>query len=144
MTDLVKFRTRHNEDVVLGNLTGGETDQAVADFYNATGITPDEEVRATREQIMEALDVTEFKSLSAATRDAVTLVLLPDSVVLRGSNARDIILDAFGAGTNTRANLLVLQTQLESEAERTKAERGDILGNALAVSANDVKSMRAL
>ena len=146
MVDLVKYKTRYDADIVAGNVLVGDSDQVVTDYYNAADVSPDTEIRASREQIMEALgeDITEFKALPDGTRDAVTLVLLPDDVAIRGSNARAIILDAFGAGTTTRASLLALQTQLESAAERTRAQRGGILGNSLSVSIDDTISMRAL
>ncbi len=144
MTDLVKYKVRYDADIVAGNVLVGDSDQVVTDYYNAPDASPDSEIRASREQIMEALDVTEFKALPDSTRDVVTLVMLPDDVAIRGSNARAIILDAFGAGTNTRTNLLALQTQLESKVERTRAERGGILGNSLSVSLGDTTEMRAL
>ena len=144
MTDIVKYKIRYDADIVAGNVLVGDSDQVVTDYYNAADVTPDAEIRASREQIMEALDVTEFKALGAGTRDAVTLVMLPDAVFIRGSNARAIILDAFADGTTTRASLLTLQTQLESAAERTRAERGGILGNSLSISVLDTASMRAL
>ncbi len=146
MTDIIKYKIRYDADIAAGNVLVGDSDQAVTDFYNAADVTPDAEIRASREQIMEALDVTEFKALDAGTRDAVTLVMLPDDVVIRGSNARAIILDAFEgvAGPITRASLLALQAQLESEAERTRAQRGGILGNALSISLGDTTAMRAL
>ncbi len=144
MTDIVKYKVRYDADIVAGNVLVGDSDQVVTDYYNAADVTPDAEIRASREQIMEALDVTEFKALDPGTRDAVTLVMLPDDVAIRGSNARAIILDAFGAGTATRASLLALQTQLESAVERTRAQRGGILGNSLSVSVGDTTRMRAL
>lgn len=144
MTDLTKYRTRYDEDIAAANVNAGDSDQLVTDYYNAAEVTPDSEIRASREQVMEAIDVGEFKALDAATRDVVMLVLLPDSVSIRGSNARAIILDAFGQPTTTRANLLVLQGQLEARAERTRADRGGFLGNALAVGVGDTAGMRAL
>ncbi len=144
MTDLVKYRVRYDADIAAANLNVGDSDQVVTDYYNAPDVSPDSEIRASREQIMEAIDVGEFKALGAGTRDAVTLTMLPDSVLIRGSNARAIILDAFGAGTTTRASLLALQTQLEAAAERTRAQRGGILGNSLVVSLGDTTAMRAL
>jgi len=144
MTDLTKFKVRYDADIAAANFSAGDSDQTVADYYNAADATPDAEIRASREQVMEAIDITEFKALDAATRDAVTLVLLPESVVIRGSNARTIILDAFGVGTDTRTNLSALQTQLESAAERTRAQRGGILGNSLSVSDRDVNRVRVL
>ena len=144
MTDLVKYKVRYDADIVAANISAGDSDQTVTDYYNAADVSPDAEIRASREQIMEAIDITEFKALVAASRDAVMLVLQPDSVVIRGSNARAIILDAFGPATATRANLLVLQTQLEAVAERTRAQRGEILGNALSISLDDTTSMRAV
>ncbi len=144
MTDLAKYKVRYDADIAATNISAGDSDQVVTDYYNAADVSPDSEIRASREQIMEAIDVTEFKALSAAARDAVTLTMLPDSVVVRGSNARAIILDAFGAGTITRANLLTLQTQLETAAERTRAQRGGILGNSLSISLGDTTTMRAI
>lgn len=144
MTDLAKYKVRYDADIMAANLSVGDSDQIVTDYYNAADVSPDSEIRASREQIMEAIDVTEFKALDTPTRDAVTLVLLPDSVVIRDSNARAIILDAFVGGTTTRANLLVLQTQLETTAERTRAQRGGILGNSLSVSLGDTAAMRAM
>lgn len=144
MTDLAKYKVRYDADIAATNLSTGDSDQVVTDYYNAVDVSPDAEIRASREQIMEALDIGEFKALSPVTRDAVMLVMLPDSVVIRGSNARAIILDAFGGLTTTRANLLVLQTQLETAAERTRAQRGGILGNALSVSLGDTTAMRAI
>lgn len=144
MTDIAKYKVRYDADIAAANISAGDSDQVVTDYYNAADVSPDEEIRASREQIMEAIDVTEFKALVAASRDAVLMVLLPDSVVIRGSNARAIILDAFGPSTVTRANLLVLQTELEAAAERTRAQRGGILGNALSISLDDTTSMRAI
>ena len=144
MTDRVKYKVRYDTDIAATNLSAGDSDQVVTDYYNAADVSPDLEIRASREQIVEAVDVTEFKALPAAIRDAVTLTMLPDSVVIRGSNARAIILDAFPGGTTTRANLLTLQTQLETTAERTRAQRGGILGNSLAVSLGDTIAMRAI
>ena len=144
MTDLVKYRARYDSDVVAANVDAGDSDQQVTDYYNAPDITPDTEVRASREQVMEAIDVGEFKSLDAPTRDAVTLVLLPESVVIRGSNARAIILDAFNGKPATLEKLQDLQTELESAAERTRAQRGGFLGNSLVVRASHTNAMRAL
>ncbi len=144
MTDHVRYKIRYDADISAGNVLVGDSDQTVTDYYNAGDVSPDSEIRASREQIMEAIDVTEFKALPDGTRDAVTLVMLPDDVAIRGSNARAIILDAFGVGTVTRGNLLALQTQLESVAERTRAQRGGILGNSLSISLSDTASMRAL
>lgn len=144
MTDLVKYRARYDADIAAANILASDSDQTVTDYYNATDVSPDTEIRASREQIMEAIDVTEFKALDAATRDAVTLVMLPDDVAIRGSNARAIILDAFGVGTTTRTSLSTLQTQLGSAAERTRAQRGGILGNSLSISILDTAGMRTL
>jgi len=144
MTDLVKYKVRYDADIVAGNVLVGDSDQNVTDYYNAADVSPDTEIRATREQIMETINTTEFKALDAATRDAVTLVMLPDDVAIRGSNARAIMLDAFGAATTTRADLLTLQTQLESDAERTRAERGGILGNSSSITVLDTTSMRSV
>ena len=144
MTDLAKYKVRYDADIVATNISAGDSDQVVTDYYNAADVSPDSEIRASREQIMEAINVGEFKALDGATRDAVTLTMLPDSVLIRGSNARAISLNAFGAGTDTRTNLLTLQTQLETAAERTRAQRGGILGNSLAISLGDTAAVRAL
>ena len=143
MADLVKYRAQYDADIAASNIAAGDSNQVVTDYYNALDDSPDSEIRASREQIMEALNVAEFKALDARTRDAVVLTMLPDSVVNRGSNARAIILDAFGAGTTTRASLLALQTQLEAVAGRSRASRAGILGNSLEISLDDTTTMRA-
>ncbi len=143
MTDRTKYRTRYNADIAAGDVLAGDSDQAVTDYYNAADVTPDVEIRATREQVLEAIDITEFKALDAATRDTVRLVMAVESVALRGSNARAILLAAFGNSTTTRANLVALQTGLEAAVSRTRAQRGGILGNSLSISASDTSGMRA-
>ncbi len=142
MTDLNKFKARYDADVVATELTGVEPDQDVADYYNSDEVTPDVEVRATREQVRATIDVTEFKLLDTATRDAVRLVLLSDSIQIRDSNDRVILLDAFGPATTTRANLQTLQAAVEASVSRSRAQRGEFLGNSKAVTAYDVQFMR--
>ncbi len=144
MTDRTKYRVRYDADVAAANISAGDSDQAVADYYNSADVTPDAEIRATREQVLETIDITEFKGLDAATRDTVRLVMAVESVALRGSNARAILLAAFGNGTTTRTSLVALQTALEGRVERTRAQRGGILGNSLSVSVSDTSGMRAM
>lgn len=145
MTALNPYKARYEIDVAATELSAGDSDQVVTDYYNAPDATPDAEIRATREQVMEAImaDPSEFKALDAPTRDAVTTVLLSDTIVVRGSSARAVLLDAFPDGTTARANLVTLQEQLEANAERTRAERGGFLANSKAVTLDDTAGMRA-
>ncbi len=146
MVDLVKYKVRYDADVTATNLNAGDTDQVVTDYYNDSDVSPDADIRVSQEEVVEAIDIDEFKALDAPNRESVTLALLPVSIVIRGSNARTILLAAFTAvtGPNTRTNLLALQTTVEAKAERTRAQRGGILGNSLLVNLIDTTMMRAL
>ena len=142
MTDLTKFKVRYDADIAAGNVLVGDSDQQVSNYYNADDVTPNVEVRATREQVRAEIDVLEFKSLDVPTRDAVRLVLLSDSIQIRGSYDRAILLDAFGLGSTTRANLVILQSVIESSVAKSRVQRGGFIGNSKAVTAYDVQFMR--
>ena len=142
MTDLNKFKARYDDDIAASNISVGDSDQAIADYYNADDVTPDKEIRATREQVREAIDVVEFKALDVPTRESVKLVLLSDSIQLRGSNDRVILLAAFDGGSTTRANLVALGTAIAASVARSRVQRGGFLGNSKAVTAYDTQFMR--
>ena len=142
MTDLNKFKARYDIDIAASNISAGDPDQTIADYYNADDVTPDKEIRATREQVREAIDVVEFKALDVPTRDSVKLVLLSDSIQIRGSNDRAILLAAFDGGSATRANLVALGTSIDASVAQSRAQRGGFLGNSKAVTAYDVEFMR--
>ncbi len=142
MTNLNKYKTRYDADIAAANINIGDSDQVVADYYNAAGVTPDDEIQATREQLRGAIDVGEFRSLDVTARDAVRIVLLSDSVPLKGSNDRAIMLDAFAGKATTLGNFQTLQTQLETAAERSRASREGMLGNSKSVTAYDTEFMR--
>ncbi len=62
-------------------------------------------------RVLEATDISEYNSLSVADKDLYKTVIAPGMVNLAdGSVARTALLNLFGPGTNTRANLLALIT----------------------------------
>ncbi len=144
MTNLTKFKVRYDADIAALNVSAGTSDQDVADYYNADGVTPDVEMRATREQVRSAINITEFKALDDATRDVVRLVLLSDSIQLLNSNDRAILLDAFGSvnGPITRSNLSALSATIALSVAKSRVQRGGFIGNSKAVTAYDVQFMR--
>ncbi len=146
MTDRIKYRTRYDADIAVANISAGDSDQVVTDYYNAADVSPDSEIVATREQLRGAINIDEFRALDAAARDAVRLVLLSETITVKGSKDRVIILNTFTAttGPNTRTNLAALETEIEAAVSRTRAQRGGILGNSLSVSVSDTSGMRAM
>jgi hypothetical protein len=100
----------------LGRGYSGMTDKQVADDLNTEYRTmPIETVRSA--DIFEAMDRTEFAALADAEKARIDRILaLGDGIRVGSSQARDELLDIFGAGTTTRANLTALQTQSISRA----------------------------
>lgn len=81
-------------------------DNATADKLNAT-LRQGEKATLTAGELFEAIDATEYTTLTAANKALVNLVLglAGDIKVGVGSNARAILTTVFGAGTTTRSRL---------------------------------------
>lgn len=96
----------------------GMTDIEAADNLNVADRTVNRSTLSGSE-IFEAIDLTEWKGLSADAQARVRTVLeLGDSIqVGPTTKARAFLLDAFGAGTTTRTNLVALVQQTVSRAD---------------------------
>ena len=92
------------------------TDQQIVDSLNAVDRTLPRDAVPTSE-VFEAIVPEEYAALTAAQKASVNLILSLDSVRVNGANTRGALLDAFGPGKTTRANLAALQTRPVSRAE---------------------------
>ncbi len=91
--------------------------QKVASLNTVNRPAP-ERTSVSGSEIFNAIVPAEFSALSAANKDLVRDVFgLGDSInVSTGTNARTVLLNAFGAGTATRTALTALVTQQQSRA----------------------------
>ena len=124
----------------LGRGYATMTDQEVADSLN----TADREVirsTLTGSTIFNAIVPSEFAALSADMKQFVRDVFsLGDAVdVGPGTNARTVLLDAFGNGTTTRDNLVAAVTFMQSRAEEL-----NLLGRSPEIGFAHVQQARAL
>lgn len=73
----------------------------------------------TGSEIVEAIDVTEYKALSVVNRDAVDMVVSSGDAIQTapGSNARAIFIDAFGGGSTTITVLAAIANPQQSRAQ---------------------------
>jgi hypothetical protein len=102
----------------LGRGYAGMTlEQKVASLTAVDRPAP-ERTSVSGSEIFNAIVPAEFGALTAANKDLVRDVFgLGDSInVATGTNARTVLLNAFGAGTATRTALAVLVTQQQSRA----------------------------
>ncbi len=93
----------------------GLSDQAAADVLNIRNIAVDVE-GATGADILEATVPTEYNALAAAQKDVWRAMIVMPSLRLDGANTRAFLANMFGAGTQTRANLIAMQSGLTSRA----------------------------
>jgi hypothetical protein len=92
------------------------TDAEAADSLNTANRSVDREF-VNSSEIFEALDRTEYQALTAGDTKAIDLILgLGGEISVNGTNTRGTLLAVFGAGTTTRANLLVLASRTVSRA----------------------------
>jgi hypothetical protein len=109
-------------------------DEQAADSLN----TPDRSVlreSVATYEIFEAIVPSEFDALSVAQKARVQILLTLGSVLINGANAQATLLGAFGAGTQTRTNLIALARQAGSRAQELKLDR---------VTPSDVANARRL
>ncbi len=93
----------------------GLTDQQAADALNARNISVDVE-GATGADILEATVPAEYNALAAAQKDVWLAMIVMPSLHLDGANTRLFLANMFGQGTQTRANLIAMQSGLMSRA----------------------------
>lgn len=94
------------------------SDEAAAWALNAPG-RPVARITMTGAEILEALNPTELRALTAAQLNFVLLVTGAGGAVAIGPNsvARAILMALFGAGTASRAKLAAASVQTGSRAE---------------------------
>lgn len=104
------------DPVALGY--AGKTDQQIADLLNSltTGRTIQRSVIPAHE-ILEATVPADWATLTAAEKQRYQTITGAGQVNLRGANTRLALAAMFGAGTQTRANLIALQSVTISRAE---------------------------
>lgn len=69
-------------------------------------------------EVIEAIVAADWTALSQAEKDRISLVISAGDINVQGTNTRAAFLQAFGAGTTTRSNLVALQTRPGSRAEQ--------------------------
>ena len=96
----------------------GMTDQQVADDMNTKYRTRNLET-LSGSIIFEAIDETEYIALNAAAKERLGLIIgLGDSIQIGpSSRTRTWLLNMFGAGTNTRTNLVAAVQQSITRAD---------------------------
>lgn len=124
----------------LGRDYASMTDQQVADSLNAM----DREITRSvlsGSTIFNAIVPSEFAALLATTQTFVRDVFsLGDAVdVGPGTNARTVLLDAFGAGTATRDNLVAAVKVMISRAQEL-----NLLGRSVEIGPAHVAQARSL
>lgn len=108
----------------LGRGYSGMTDAQAADSLNVADRAFDR-TSLSGSEIYNALVPSEFQSLTAAQKEFVRDVFsLGDAIdVSTGTNARTVLLSAFGAGTTTRINLGALVASTRSRADELGLSR---------------------
>lgn len=106
------------------------SDQQIADLLNArtTNRTTERSIVPSHE-ILEATVPSEWSALTAAEKQRYQTITGAGQVNLSGPNTRLMLGAMFGAGTQTRANMIALQTIVVSRAEELglgKVEPGHI------------------
>lgn len=123
MMDYVKLKSEITTDpAALGY--AGKTDQQIADLLNslATGRTIARSVIPAHE-IIEATVPGEWALLLATEKQRYQTIVAAGQVNLKGPNTRAMLGAMFGAGTQTRANLIALQSVAVSRAQESDLGR---------------------
>lgn len=139
MADISSLAEEINDDP-LDRGYSSMTDQEVANDLNTSYR---EVIRSTLtgSSIFNAINPSEFEALDDQTKQFVRDVFsLGDAVdVDEGTNARAVLLGAFGAGTTTRDNLVAAVTQTQ-----TRAEELNLLGRSPEIGPAHVAQARSL
>jgi len=80
---------------------------------------PRNRTRMTRRQVKKAVNVVEYKDLSDAKKQQFIELTKPDDLDLFGTD-RDILIDIFGGGSTTVANLMVARVETISRGVEIK------------------------
>lgn len=93
----------------LGRGYSGMTDQQLLDSLNTADISSNRTSMTGRE-VKAAVDVTEYNALSAAKKQQMIELTKRDDLDLFGMD-KDILLDIFGTGSTTGANLVAARVE---------------------------------
>lgn len=94
----------------------GKTDAAVAQLLNTT-LRDVERVTIEAYEMIEATMPAEFATLTAAEKQRYQIITGAGTVNIRGPNTRAAFAAMFSASTQTRSNLVALQTIAMSRAD---------------------------
>ena len=99
----------------LGRGYAGMTDEQVVASLNTVDRDRFRSNIPNRE-VFGAIDLTEYKALTAAERQALDLVMAMDAVDATDANTRVLLGTIFPQGSTTRANLIALAEETVSRA----------------------------
>jgi hypothetical protein len=88
----------------------GKSSAEIADVLNAKTVVVDRAIIPSYE-IVDATVPAEWAALTSAEKQRYQTITGAGSVNVKGTNTRSAFAAMFGAGTQTRANLLTLQSQ---------------------------------
>lgn len=130
--DYLTLRTELTTDPLARGYSGMTDAQAATSLDTVNRTVNRTSVPAP--EVIEAIVASEYTALSATLQNLVSLLISAGTINPQGTNTRAIFAAAFGAGTQTRTNLIALETMTVSRA----AELG--IGY---VAAGDVKIARS-
>ena len=103
-----------NDPASLGY--AGKTNQQIANLLNVAKVQVDRET-VTASELFEEIVPTEWITLTVQEKQRIQMILSMGTVNLKGTNTRASLAAAFGAGTQTRANIIALQKQVISRTQ---------------------------
>lgn len=142
--DLLAIKTELTTDPkTLGLTVLAADDEANANKLNAvSALTPIDRESIPVSEIAKAIDRDEFNALSAADRQWIEMITSGGSVNPKtGSEVREGLLQAFGAGTESRTNLTALLTEPASRINQMFKE--GLLTKGGSVTPSDISNARA-
>ena len=95
----------------------GLSHQAAADALNTVNVSIDRTIIPAYE-VIDATVATDYSALTATERDRYAAITGAGQINVQNANVRLAFAAMFGAGTQTRTNLLALQTALVSRAQQ--------------------------
>lgn len=108
MPDYKTLQTELNTDPLARGYSGMSDTQAATSLNAANRTVSRSSVPAV--EVIEAIVASEYTALSATLQNLVSLLISAGTINPLGTNTRAIFAAAFGAGTQTRTNLIALET----------------------------------
>lgn len=117
--ELTDYLTHADRDARYGTLIAAGNNGEIRRLLNETGFATVARDTLTGAEIFDAVDLAEFESLEAAAQERIKFLIQISGSIPVGPNskARAWLLDAFGAGTTTRDELVAAVERQGSEAE---------------------------